>query len=173
MELEERFREGDAQAFELLFRQYQREVYAWIVRIVRNAATAEDLTIETFWRVYRARTRFDAAKGSFPVWLRRIATHAALDHLRQKRPEVDLPADFPDARIPPPGRQSDERRAISKAMNRMSPKLRVTVLLALVEEEPYENIAQSMGITVGAVKTRVFRGVRILRKLLSKQGVRP
>ena len=50
MELLEQFRQGDVAAFETLFRQFQGEVYGWIVRVVRNPALAEDLTIETFWR---------------------------------------------------------------------------------------------------------------------------
>src|SRR5215469_12817703 len=67
MELLERFAAGDVEAFEALFRQHQCEVYGWILRIVRDRATAEDLTIETFWRMYRAHARFDAAKGNCGV----------------------------------------------------------------------------------------------------------
>jgi DNA-directed RNA polymerase specialized sigma24 family protein len=55
----EQFNRGDIQAFETLFRRYQSEVYGWIVRIVRDFDVAEDLTLETFWRIYRARARFD------------------------------------------------------------------------------------------------------------------
>ena len=51
----ERFTRGDIQAFEALFREYQGEVYGWIIRIVYDSGAAEDLTIETFWRIYRAR----------------------------------------------------------------------------------------------------------------------
>ncbi len=54
MELLERFAAGDVDAFEALFRQYQGEVYRWLMRIVRNTAVAEDLTVETFWRMHRA-----------------------------------------------------------------------------------------------------------------------
>src|SRR5215207_1648535 len=59
MELLKRFRQGDPEAFEALFRQCQGEVYGWIVRVVRDPSAAEDLTLETFWRIYRARGRFD------------------------------------------------------------------------------------------------------------------
>ena len=77
---------GDHQAVEALFRRYQREVYGWVFRIVRDRGVAEDLTIETFFRIHRAHARFDAARG-FGPWARRIATHAALDWLRRQRPE--------------------------------------------------------------------------------------
>jgi RNA polymerase sigma-70 factor (ECF subfamily) len=56
------FRHGDLSAFEALFRRHQREVFGWVLRIVRNPATAEELTVETFWRIYRAHARFDAKR---------------------------------------------------------------------------------------------------------------
>jgi RNA polymerase sigma-70 factor (ECF subfamily) len=173
MELLERFAAGDVEAFEALFRQHQCEVYGWILRIVRDRATAEDLTIETFWRMYRAHARFDTAKGNCTAWLRRIATNAALDHLRRTRREVPLPEDPPDTPKVPAAERSELRRTILSAMNSLSPRLRVAVVLALVEEESYDRIAEALGISVSAVKVRVFRGVRILRKELSRAGVRP
>ena len=78
MDLLERFAAGDLEAFEVLFRQHQSQVYAWIVRIVRDSGIAEDLTVETFWRIYRSRARFDPA-GNFGAWAYRIASNAALD----------------------------------------------------------------------------------------------
>jgi len=173
MELLERFAAGDVEAFESLFRQYQGEVYRWIMRIVRNRAAAEDLTIETFWRMYRAHARFDVAKGNCTGWLRRIATNAALDHLRRARPEVSLAEDPPAVTKPDLVDQSELRQSILGAMNRLSPRLRIAVILALVEEEPYDSIAEALGISVNAVKVRVFRGVRVLRKELSAAGVHP
>jgi RNA polymerase sigma-70 factor, ECF subfamily len=90
MEVLERFAQGDLNAFEALFRQFEGEVYGWIVRIVRNRGIAEDLTVETFWRIYRAHARFDPERN-FGAWARRIATNAALDHLKTDRREVALP----------------------------------------------------------------------------------
>src|SRR5579863_4467742 len=83
-EVLEQFAAGELGAFEALFRQYQGEVYGWVVRIVRDPTAAEDLTVETFWRIYRARARFDANR-SFAAWARTIATNAALDYLKQAR----------------------------------------------------------------------------------------
>ena len=94
MELLERFAQGDLEAFETLFRQFQHEVYRWIVRIVRDPAAAEDLTVETFWRIYRAHARF-RPEGNFGGWARRIATNVALDHLKRSRREVELAEDLP------------------------------------------------------------------------------
>src|SRR5882762_4768446 len=93
MELLQRFAAGDLDAFESLFRQYQREVYGWVMRIVRDPATAEDLTVEAFWRAHKAHAGFDS-EANFAAWLRRIATNLALDHLSKRRPYVELPDDL-------------------------------------------------------------------------------
>jgi RNA polymerase sigma-70 factor (ECF subfamily) len=61
------FRQCEVDAFEELFHQHQRAVYGWILRIIRNPATAEELTVETFWRIHCARVRFDPA--AIPVFL--------------------------------------------------------------------------------------------------------
>jgi len=172
MELLERFAAGDLEAFEALFREYQGKVFGWIMRIVRNPATAEDLTVEAFWRVYRAHARFDVIDGNFGGWLRRIATNVAIDHLRRSRTEVPLPEEL-GAAPSHPGEQREMRQQIFRALDKLSPRLRGAVLLALVEEEPYEEIALALGISVNAVKVRVFRGVRILRKELLRAGVHP
>src|ERR1700740_1727767 len=92
MELLERFAAGDLEAFETLFRGHQKEVYGWIVRIVRDSGIAEDLTVETFLRIHQARARL-RPDGNFAAWARRIATNAALDHLRRARRETELPED--------------------------------------------------------------------------------
>jgi RNA polymerase sigma-70 factor, ECF subfamily len=172
VELLERFAAGDEDAFESLFRQYQGDVYRWVLRIVRNTATAEDLTVETFWRAYRAHARFDAERGHWIGWLRRIATNAALDHLRVAKREVPLSEEMTagdDAGSS--AEQIELRQKILAALNQLSPRLRIVMLLALVEEEPYGEIAEALDISVNAVKVRAFRGVRILRKELAKAGV--
>lgn len=85
-----RFVEGDLDAFEELFRRFETLVYAWIVKIVRDTGVAEDLTVETFWRIYRSRARFNPQLG-FAPWARRIATNLAIDHLKHRRCESRLP----------------------------------------------------------------------------------
>ncbi|HTA22055.1 MAG TPA: RNA polymerase sigma factor [Terriglobales bacterium] len=165
----QRFARGDLDAFESLFRQFQGEVYRWIVRIVREHGAAEDLTIETFWRIHRAHARFDPERN-FAAWARRIATNTALDYLKVARREVELPEDLPDLRssaLGDPGVRQDVRERVGKAFGELPAKLRVAATLALIEEEPYKEIADALGISVGTVKLRVFRAVRLLRKQLA------
>jgi RNA polymerase sigma-70 factor (ECF subfamily) len=172
----DRFRQGDADAFEVLFREQQANVYRWILRIVRNTATAEDLTVETFWKIYRAHARFDTARG-FPPWARRIATHVALDWLRAQKPESELTPAL-EATLTAdggsdPGVQAEIRAKTAEAFTRLPAKLRAAAVLAVVEEQPHKVVAESLGITVAAVKLRVFRALRLLRKDLEQQGIRP
>ncbi len=170
MELLERFASGDLEAFEALFRQHQREVFAWIVRIVRDSGIAEDLTVETFWRIYKFRARFDPA-GNFRAWARRIATNAALDHLRHSRHETELPEDLSAARTADPVIRRETRERLKQAFFQLPAKYRLVATLALIEEEPYNDIAEAAGISVALVKVRVFRAVRMLRKKLNTLGV--
>jgi RNA polymerase sigma factor (sigma-70 family) len=169
MELLERFAAGNPEAFEALFREHQKEVYAWIVRIVRDHGIAEDLTVETFWRIYRSRSRFDPA-GNFRAWARRIATNASLDHLRTARRETELPEDLASAGAADPAVRRETREQIRQAFFQLPAKYRLVATLALIEEESYNNIAEAMGISAALVKVRVFRAVRILRKRLNSLG---
>jgi RNA polymerase sigma-70 factor (ECF subfamily) len=163
-ELEERFTQGDLEAFETLFRQFQREVYRWIVRIVRHPDIAEELAVETFWRIYRAHARFNPSR-SFGAWARRIATNVALDHLGSAKLEVALPKNV-GTPLNDPAIQSELRHRIERAFRQLPPDLQVAATLALIEEEPYEEIAEALAIPLGTVKSRVFRAVRLLRKKL-------
>ena len=171
-ELLEQFAHGDLDAFETLFRQFQGEVYRWIVRIVRDPGVAEDLTLDTFWRIHRAHARFDPQR-SFGAWARRIATNTALDHLKTVRPETALLEDSPGPALPDAAVQRDIRERTAWAFRQLPAKLQVAASLALVEEQPYKEIAVALGISVGAVKLRVFRALRLLRRKLKQQGIEP
>jgi RNA polymerase sigma-70 factor (ECF subfamily) len=166
------FRQGNVDAFETLFRLHQRAVYGWILRMVRNRATAEDLTVETFWRIYQAHARFHPAQG-FEGWARRIATNAALDWMRSARTESELPLDIADHAQTDAAVSAEIRSKTAMAFARLPPVLRITAVLAVVEERPHKEVAEALGISVAAVKVRVFRALRLLRKDLERQGIRP
>lgn len=169
MELLERFAHGDRDAFEELFRQYQGEVFGWVMRIVRDRGIAEDLTVEAFWKMHRAHARFDPAR-SFGAWARRIATNLALDQLRKMRREVPLDADMPDAARTNPAIQRETREQIAAAFQGLAPKLRIVATLSLIEEVPHREIAEALGISEAAVRVRLFRATKILREQLKERG---
>jgi RNA polymerase sigma factor (sigma-70 family) len=182
MDLLERFARGDLDAFEQLFQQFHREVYGWLVRLTRDPAAAEDLTVDVFWRIYRAHATFDTAR-SFGAWARRIASNAALDHLRRVRRgwaiahgaatelegrqpvPVSFPMSAPDSRA-----RSDRDVRVERAFLTLAPKLRIVAELALVEEMPQDEIAAALGISRSAVKSRAARALKALKQALHEEG---
>jgi len=170
------FQRGDLDAFETLFRRHQRAVFGWVLRIVRNPSAAEEIVVEAFWRIYRAHARFDPGRG-FEAWARRIASHAAIDYLRSRRPEAELTPEMGAALTAPvrpdPAISAELRRATAMAFAKLPATLRAAAALAVIEERPQKEIAEALGISVGAVKLRVFRALRLLRKELLRQGITP
>ncbi|CAN5746989.1 sigma-70 family RNA polymerase sigma factor [soil metagenome] len=171
MDLPERFARGDLEAFELLFRQFQPEVHRWLTRMVRDAAAADDLTVEVFWRIYRARATFDFTR-SFGAWARRIASNVAIDHLRkaQRATPTGVPRTTSSAQS---SAQLDLHIRVERAFTQLSPKLRLVAELGLVDEWSVEEIAAALGITRTAVKFRLIRARNSLRKALERQGIKP
>lgn len=167
----EKFAQGDLSAFEEIFREYQREIFSWLMRIVRNRTAAEDLTIEVFWKIYCARARFDPRR-SFGAWAKRIATNAAIDFLREgKRDEVPFEEQLGYGNSPSP--QGEIREAVEKIFRQMPPKLSVTARLAFLEGMNCREISDVMGISHSAAKLRVFRATRIMRSRLKQAGIEP
>ncbi|MGA9586322.1 MAG: sigma-70 family RNA polymerase sigma factor [Terracidiphilus sp.] len=172
----DRFRQGDVDAFETLFRMHQRSVYGWVLRIVRDPGAAEDVTVEAFWRIHRAHARFDSTR-EFEPWARRVATHAALDWLRMQKPESSAASEmWMNLAAPSTGDAAvaeEIRRKTVEAFARLPARLRVAAVLAVLEDLPQKEVAEALGITVAAVKLRVFRALRLLRKDLQERGITP
>jgi len=167
MDLPERFARGDLEAFELLFRQFHPEVHRWLTRMVRDPAAAEDLTVDVFWNIYRARATFDPSR-SFGAWARRIASNAAIDYLRKTGRQ-------PAGLAPSPGgsdsaAQRDLHVRVERAFLQLSPKLRVVAELGLLDDWPHDEIADAIGISKTAVKFRLIRARKQLRAALEKEG---
>jgi RNA polymerase sigma-70 factor (ECF subfamily) len=173
-DLLQRFVHGDRDAFERLYRDFEREVYRWIVRIVRDAAAADDALVEAFWRAHRSRARFDPTR-SFGAWMRRIATRAAIDQLKTLRRRDGVTLEQADVAL---ALASDTRRepavvkdVVARAFRALPPKLQVVATLALIEEQSHAEIADALDVPVGTVKSRLFRATRRLREELVRMGV--
>jgi RNA polymerase sigma-70 factor (ECF subfamily) len=167
-----RFVRGDRDAFERIFRQHEREVFRWILRIVRERPAAEDALIEAFWRAYRSRARFDPSR-SFGAWMRRIATNAALDQMKAERQRAWVSLDNVVHGERPRRGPGDLAiaDAVARAFGALPLKLRVVATLALIEERPQAEIADALQVPIGTVKSRLFRATRLLRNALTRAGV--
>ncbi len=163
-------------AFETLFQTHHHAVYGWILRITRNPPAAEELTVESFWRIYQARARFDPERG-FEGWARQIATRAALDWLRSEKREAAVSLELCTEAAAPaesdPAVTAEIRLKTKLAFERLPPKLRIAATLVVIEDLPQKEVAAALGISVAAVKVRIFRALRLLRKELEKQGIKP
>jgi RNA polymerase sigma factor (sigma-70 family) len=93
-----------------------------------------------------------------------------LGHLRTARREIELPEDLAGAGAADPAVRRETREQIQRAFFQLSAKYRLVATLALIEEEPYDKIAEAVGIPAALVKVRVFRAVRVLRKKLHSLG---
>lgn len=165
-----RFANGELDAFEALFRAYQTRVYAWIAGVVRNPGVAEELTIETFWRIWAARARYDAERD-FGAWAHRIAINLAYNHLRGAHRET---VPYERAREPAALPVDDAvEQCVRRAVGELPERLREPTLLVLMEDYSHAEVGRALGLTVAAVKSRVFRAMKMLRERLAELGVRP
>jgi RNA polymerase sigma-70 factor (ECF subfamily) len=173
IELIERVRAGDDDAFRILVERHSRAIFRSAYRITGNTADADDVVQETFLRSYRALGTFDA-RATFTTWLHRIAVNCALDLIdARKRREGRIDAGSDMAAIAShdasPDRLvlgSEMQRAIADAMAALTGNERTAFVLRHFEGMPLEEIGQILGTRLNATKNTVFRAVRKLRQQL-------
>jgi RNA polymerase sigma-70 factor, ECF subfamily len=172
-------RAGDRGAFGRLVRQHQARVHRLALHLTGSLGEADDVTQETFLRAYRAIGRFDGRAELF-TWLYRICVNVAINVRRQRRHPV---ADLGDPRVPEPRDDSVDGdpdqalaraqayRALARAMDGLSETLRVTLVLACVDQLPYGEIGQVLGCSEGTVAWRVHEARRQLREAMNDEAV--
>lgn len=174
-----RAKEGDAASFALLLERHRAPVIHFLYRMVQNPAVAEELAQEVFLRVYRARTRYEPS-ARFTTWLFRIATHLALNYLRDGRQERGRESLDPDPdgnrlrQIPDRSPTVEEallREArlaeVRAAIAQLPPKQRAAVLMHKYQEMEYAQIARVLNCSESAVKSLLFRAYERLRARLA------
>jgi RNA polymerase sigma-70 factor, ECF subfamily len=174
---------GRPEACEEIVRRYERPIFGLIARMVRDEAQAEDLTQDTFVKMFRALARYDQALR-FSSWLFRIAHNTAIDYLRQRRLLVSTPIEDPDndadplESLPDPSAISPERSAergelaaaVDRALDRVRPDYRAVLVLRYQEGLEYQDIADVLGAPLGTVKTFLHRARRDLARELTAAG---
>jgi RNA polymerase sigma-70 factor (ECF subfamily) len=181
---------GDEQAFETLFKRYQRKTLAVVLRYTRVMEDAEDIVQQSFYKAFVHLWQFQG-ESSFSTWLTRIAINEALMFLRRIGAVREVSMDdirdaqgseasleIPDSNANPETRcsQREEVRILSKAVGNLRPGLRTTIVLRELRELSTSDTARCMGLSVATVKARIFRGKRQLRQELVsclKPGPKP
>lgn len=176
--------QGDESAWEDLVRAHARRVYGICYRFTGTDSEAQDLTQEVFLRVFKNVKSFRAGEGSFAVWLARLTRNLLIDHYRRSR--MERATDSIEEQLPVmeekaafgsrtdsmlAGREASE--VLQKALARLSPELRETVILRDLEEMEYREIAQVLAVPEGTVKSRLNRGRSELARALRQMRVVP
>jgi len=172
----ERAKRGDREAFAALVRKHQKRVYATAFHITGNHGDADDVAQEAFIRAYRGLARFDG-RADFFTWLYRIVVNVALNAVRSRKRAAAEPLEAgghtertrPSAGVDP-ARNAEARaeaRRVLEALAQLSPTLRVTLVLAAVEEMAYRDIALAMECPEGTVAWRVNQARKMLRQKLA------
>ena len=178
-ELMLRVRDGDGASFGVLLEKHRTSVVHFLYRMVQNYAVAEELAQEVFLRVYRSRESYEAS-AKFTTWLFRIATHLALNALRDgknERLQERLDNESPDmpARQVSDARPTVEQRMVyqvrldevRRAVATLPEKQRAAVLMHKYQEMEYSQIAKVLSCSESAVKSLLFRAYETLRARLA------
>ncbi|HAX81185.1 MAG TPA: RNA polymerase sigma factor SigM [Actinobacteria bacterium] len=167
-----RYLRGDMAAFEDLMRAHEDRVFAVCLRMLRDREAALDATQETFVTVFRKADRF-AGRSAFSTWLYRVAVNTCYDHSRRTRRHLAEP--LPEGNDPADQSAGDEFRAVElrpdleAALAALPAEFRAAVILADVQGLALQTVAEALEVPVGTVKSRVFRGRRLLAEALGNR----
>ena len=161
------YRAGEATALETLFRRYQAPLGRHLARILDDAATAEDLVVETFLRLHRHQERWHEGTPLRP-WIFAIARNLARNRLRARRLWGWLPLSDARESVAPPVTGRDEiQQRVAAAFAALPVAQREACSLRLLGELSMEEIARVTRTPLGTVKSRLFHGLRRLRAMLA------
>lgn len=179
-------RNGDMSAFELLVRRYQNPLINYIHRSIDDYHRAEDLSQETFLRVFKSASRYEPT-ASFKSWLYTIATNLCRNEIRNRSRRntyyledlVEEGEDIYHTEIMRDTRylpdmlleKKEQRQMIRKALAQLPENQRIALTLVTYQDLRYEEVAEILGCSVGAVKALIHRARQKMKKLLIKAGI--
>ena len=176
-----RAQHGDADAFEQLLLEHQKNVYNLCYRMAGDPDDAMDLSQAPFLRAWRCLDQYQFA-SAFSTWLYRLCSNICIDFLRKRRRQQTVPLTFEDADgeeqtyavpdvQPLPEEQVElklTRETLAAAMAQLLPEHRAVLQLRVVNEMSYEQIADVLDIQIGTVKSRLSRARNQLKKILER-----
>jgi RNA polymerase sigma-70 factor (ECF subfamily) len=169
--------EGEARAYDVLVRRYQRKIYFLAYRMVKGHDAADDIAQETFINAYFAIKSFKVGY-SFFTWLYRICMNLSINYLKRKK--FVIPESQFEEEVSPLEREatktdpSDDyaskeiKAKIEKALDSLPPKFKTVLVLRLYEDLSYEEIAKTLKISVGTVMSRLFRARERMQEMLKE-----
>lgn len=181
-QLIERALADDQQAFTEIVNRYQKQIYHFINRMIKDDAQAQDLTQETFIKAFRALDSFNS-NYAFTTWLYKIASNNCIDHFRKRRlstysldtpmkaKDGDMKRDFANSDYGPESEMISKEKTyqIETAIKSLPKKYREAILLRHTKDKSYEEIADILDVPLGTVKVRIFRAREMLKSKLKEQ----
>ena len=161
---------GDADALIQMYQRHGRAVFSLALYVVRDPATAEEITQDAFFTLWQKARQFDAARGKFESWLLQITRNLAIDRLRHQRRRVQAVGSIeameshPALRYEPAS--SDHTYELNALLAMLPAAQRETIELAYFQGYTHEEIAALLGLPLGTVKSRILLGLRKLQVLL-------
>jgi RNA polymerase sigma-70 factor (ECF subfamily) len=161
-----RVQRGDEQAMAVLFDRYSRIVYSVALRVLRDAASAEDVLQEIFMQIWRNPAGFVATRGSLGGWLAVVTRNRSIDSLRRKKPTEQVE----EMQLPSPGNLADESERnlmmerARTCITKLPAEQRKTLEMAFFDGLTHAEIAEMTGDPLGTVKTRIRSALLTLRK---------
>ena len=166
--------QGDERAFSIIVRTYETPVYNYVLRLTGDKALAEDLTQEVFLRVFQGLPRF-SLRCKFTTWLFQVTKNRVLDELRAKERRPLASVNIDD--VPPlevldqPVERVEAIDALWRAVNDLTVDLKMALLLRDVVGLSYNEIADSLEITLATVKWRIFKAREEVQVALAREGI--
>jgi RNA polymerase sigma-70 factor (ECF subfamily) len=169
-----RAQRGDERAFTLLVRTYEAPIFNYVLHMIGDRTLAEDLTQDVFLRVYRG-LRGYSSRAQFTTWLFQVARNRVVDELRaaERRPRSLLAIeDAPQLEaVDAPIEQSEAIEVLLHAVDGLSPDLKEALLLRDIAGLSYNEIADTLEVTLATVKWRIFKAREEVQQALEEQGV--
>ncbi|MCI0342981.1 MAG: sigma-70 family RNA polymerase sigma factor [Planctomycetales bacterium] len=187
-ELVARAARRDPEAFDALVLRHQDRIYSALLRLLGDAEAARDAAQETFLKAWQALPRFEQ-RAMFSTWIYRIAINVSLSRRRSDRAHPDRKALPLETGSDPEGEEAEPRRipepvsrdgnpgaalegeearqAVTRAIAALDPDFRTTIVMRDIQGLSYEEIAETLGIPVGTVRSRIHRGREMLREALA------
>lgn len=178
-ELVRRSLNGDDRAFNRLYKQHRARILSALIGRTRNRDDAEDLTQITFLRAYRGLAGF-RGEAAFATWLMQIALNVCTTHLRAKQARrswqdtiENIHLGYRDMWEPSASERPDEalahkiqRETLARSLDSLPPKYREAVWMHYIHDQPYDEIAQTLQVPLGTLKTWLYRARAQLQETL-------
>jgi len=184
LDLVEKARAGNQQAYAQLLGKYRDAIYYMLLKMVNNPVDADDLTMEAFGKAFKNLDQY-TPNFAFSTWLFKIASNNCIDHIRKKRGttvSLDQSVDGDDSLTPSSLIQSDtpdpELSMINQqkitmmhdVVSKLKPRYRDLIQLRYFKQYSYEEISEQLELPIGTVKAQLFRARELLLNILSRTG---